>query len=80
MATHSSILEGKIPWTEVPIGLQFMGSQSQTRLKRFSTHTHITTLRKRKQYKEKKGKELPQMTTVNIQQTYFRPFLYVCVC
>ena len=25
MATHSSILAGKIPWTEEPGGLQFMG-------------------------------------------------------
>ena len=28
MATHSSILTWKIPWTEQPVGLQFMGSQS----------------------------------------------------
>ena len=35
MATHSSILAWKIPWTEEPGGLQFMGSQSQTQL---STH------------------------------------------
>ena len=27
MATHSSILAWKIPWTEEPGGLQFMGSQ-----------------------------------------------------
>ena len=31
MATHSSILVWKIPWTEEPVGLQSMGSQkSQT--------------------------------------------------
>ena len=35
MATHSSILAWKIPWTEEPRGLQSMGSQSQTQL---STH------------------------------------------
>ena len=35
MATHSSILAWKIPWTEGPGGLQAIGSQkSQTRLKR----------------------------------------------
>ena len=28
MATHSSILAWKIPWTEEPGGLQFMGPQS----------------------------------------------------
>ena len=27
MATHSSILAWRIPWTEEPRGLQFMGSQ-----------------------------------------------------
>ena len=32
MATHSSILAWKIPWTEVPDRLHSMGSQSQTRL------------------------------------------------
>jgi len=26
MSTHSSILAGKIPWTEEPVGLQSMGS------------------------------------------------------
>ena len=32
MATHSSILAWRIPWTEVPGGLQSMGTKSQTRL------------------------------------------------
>ena len=36
MATHSSILAWRIPWTEEPGGLQPVGSQSQTRL---SEHT-----------------------------------------
>ena len=31
MATHSSVLAGKIPWTEEPGRLQIMGLQSQTR-------------------------------------------------
>ena len=30
MATHSSILAGKIPWTEEPGGLYSIGSQSDT--------------------------------------------------
>ena len=38
MATHSSILAWKIPWTEEPGGLQSMGSQSQTQLKRLSMY------------------------------------------
>ena len=40
MATHSSILVWKIPWTEEPGRLQFTGSQSWTQLKRLSLHTH----------------------------------------
>ena len=32
MATHSSILAWRNPWTEEPGGLQSMGSQSQTQL------------------------------------------------
>ena len=36
MATHSSILAWKIPWTEESQGLQSMGSQSWTQL---SMHT-----------------------------------------
>ena len=42
MATHSSILAWKIPWTEEPGGLQSMGSQSQTRLITY-TCTEFTT-------------------------------------
>ena len=41
MATYSSILGWRIPWTEEPGGLPSMGSQSQTRL---STHTPMGTL------------------------------------
>ena len=38
MATHSSILARRIPWTEEPGGLQSMGLQSQTRVKQPSRH------------------------------------------
>ena len=39
MATHSSILAWRIPWTEEPGGLQSMGSQkSRTRMKWLSMH------------------------------------------
>ena len=38
MATHSSILAWRIPWTEEPGGLQSMGLQSWTRLKQLSTY------------------------------------------
>ena len=33
MATHSSILAWRIPWTEEPAGLQSMESRSQTQLR-----------------------------------------------
>ena len=36
MATHSSTLAWRIPWTDEPGGLQTTGSQSQTQLKRLS--------------------------------------------
>ena len=36
MATHSSILAWRIPWTEKPGGLQSTGSQSRTRLSDFT--------------------------------------------
>ena len=40
MATHSSILARRIPWTEESGGLQSTGSQkSQTRLKHLSMHS-----------------------------------------
>ena len=39
MATHSSILAWKVPWTEEPDGLQSMGSQSQTWMNNW-THMH----------------------------------------
>ena len=37
MATHSSILVWRIPWTEEPGGLQSTGSQSWTRLSDFTS-------------------------------------------
>ena len=38
MAIHFSILAWRIPWTEEPGGLQSTALQSQTLLKRLSTH------------------------------------------
>ena len=37
LATHSSILAWRIPWTEEPGGLQSMGLQSRTRLSDFTS-------------------------------------------
>ena len=39
-ATHSSILAGRIPWTEEPGGLRSIVSQSQTWLSELA-HTHV---------------------------------------
>ena len=47
MATHSSILAWRIPWTEEPGGLQSMGSQrvtQRTGLKQLHTCTHTSSL------------------------------------
>ena len=44
MATHSSVLVWRIPWTEGPGGLQSMGvAESRTRLSNSHTHTHTHT-------------------------------------
>ena len=39
MATHSSILAGKIPWTQEPGGLQSMGSQELDMTGRLSIYS-----------------------------------------
>ena len=44
MATHSSILAGKMPWTEDSGGWQSMGSQSQTRLRDGAQHGPVSCL------------------------------------
>ena len=41
MATHSSILAWRTPWTEEPGGLQYMGLQESDMIEQLSTHTHI---------------------------------------
>ena len=46
MATNSSTLAWKIPWTEEPGRLQAMGSLSQTRLSDFTFTFHFHALEK----------------------------------
>ena len=46
MAPHSSALAWRIPWTEEPGRLQFMGSLSQTRLSVFTFTFHFHALEK----------------------------------
>ena len=51
MATHSSVLAWRIPWTEEPGGLQSMGSQSQSGLSHWTcTHAHLSRLSMRRTY------------------------------
>ena len=44
IATHSSILAWRIPGTGEPGGLQSMGSQSRTRLKRLSSSSSSSSM------------------------------------
>ena len=46
MATHSSTLAWKIPWTEKPGRLQSMGSSGQTQLSYFTFTFHFHALEK----------------------------------
>ena len=46
IATHSSTLAWKIPWTEEPERLQSMGSLSPTRLSDFTFTFHFHALEK----------------------------------
>ena len=45
MATHSSILAWRIPWTEEPGGLQSMGSQRVGYNGAANTHAHLDMVR-----------------------------------
>ena len=49
MATHSSTLAWKIPWTEKPGRLQSMGSLSRTGLSDFTFTFHFQALEKEMQ-------------------------------
>ena len=44
MATHSSILAGKMPWTEEPGGLQFIVLQESDTTEQLNTHTCLFKL------------------------------------
>ena len=46
MATHSSVLAWKIPWTEEPGRLQSVGSLSWTRLRDFTFTVYFHALEK----------------------------------
>ena len=53
LATHSSIITWRIPWTEEPGGLQSMGSQRDTtELLCACTHTHTHAWKLGPMYKD----------------------------
>ena len=58
MATHSSFLAWKIPWTEEPGGLQFMGSASGTTGISAHTHSHTHTVGRRQVHNSDQGLSL----------------------
>ena len=73
MATHSSILAWRIPWTAEPGGLQSMGSQSQTRLSDF-THSLMTNLDS-----VFKSKDIILLTKIRLVKTIVFPVvMYGC--
>ena len=43
MATHSSILAWKIPWTEEPGGVQLLGCKESEMTERLGRHAHTHT-------------------------------------
>ena len=49
VTAHSSILAWRIPQTEEPGGLQSIGSQSLTKLKRLSIHTRVNLTKTERQ-------------------------------
>ena len=67
MATHSSILAWKILWTKEPGRSQLMGSQSQTWLSNWHTHSTVFFLNNHVL--------LRQMNVPTIQQIVFSPSL-----
>ena len=52
MATHSSILAWRIPWTEKPSGLVHKVTKSRTQVKLFNAGTHTHTHTHTESYKE----------------------------
>ena len=71
MATHSSVLDWKIPWTEEPDGLQSMGSQSRTGL---STHPE------RNKHLQKKKKKWERESFAQLQNEFLVFLLESRIC
>ena len=61
MATHSSILAWRIPWTEEPGGLQSTGSQRVRHdwTTSLSLYKHYDCVENSKEYQKQKNKQKP---------------------
>ena len=64
MASHSSALAWKIPWTEEPGGLQSTGSRSQTRLSNFTFTFHSHALKEMATHSSVPGESQGQKSLV----------------
>ena len=90
MATYSSILTWRIPWTEEPGRLQSMGSQSQTQLSMPATDIHSFSLHQpgssdaRMRLKEKIMKEPRESDYLHFSSDFIFIYdnknAYVCMC
>ena len=69
MATHSSILAWRTPWTEEPGGLQSMGLQSQTRLSNLAPSRELPTIL-----------PLPPWSLESLAINYLYKNLYLTLC
>ena len=65
MATPSSILAGRIPWTEEPSGLQSIGKESDT-TQQLNTHTHTHT-----HTDNQRGRNVPRYGEIEIRHSPF---------
>ena len=79
MATHSSILAWRIPWTEEPGGLQSMGSQRVGRDWETNTHSHINLRNFQFSSKSEKKMELSDFNLKKNHLTFKRLYHQVQV-
>ena len=78
MATHSSILAWRIPWTEEPGGLQSMGLQELNKTEWLSLSLYFSC----QQIQPTMYRNLDLQLTESTDQKPINPegLLYVCVC
>ena len=67
MATHSSTLAWKTPWTEEPGRLQSMGLQSRTRLSNFTFHFFFSHPLTFSSFQTWEGEQGPRFTDEQVE-------------